>query len=156
MKLLFALAVLALGALPVAAQDMKMAPGESMPSMKTGPAHPAGIPHDAVLFTGCMPAMGYHYVSKKNASRGGPIYGWYDGKPVFTEWMPTKAQLDAGFNVDDIKALPGYKIDHIDIWYEAHGHSGMEMPHYDIHAWYVPHAQHMKFCGNASGKRPAD
>jgi len=27
------------------------------------------------------------------------------------------------------------------------------IPHYDIHAWYVPHKEHMYIC-NPSGKKP--
>jgi hypothetical protein len=31
----------------------------------------------------------------------------------------------------------------------------MAMPHYDIHAWYIPHTAHMTFCKNLTGKRPS-
>lgn len=173
--LLSAIAVMAIGAaVPVFAQEtaapMKMGADEKMPAgqklppgmtpalmqqmMKPGPAHPAGLPLDVSPVAGCIPSMGFHYVRGKDWPMG-PIYGWYKGKPVFTEVMPTKAQFDAGFDSNNIKPLPGYSIDHVDIWYEPHGHPGMAAPHYDIHAWYVPHSEHMTFCGNKSGKRPA-
>jgi hypothetical protein len=137
---------------------MKLPPGMTPAIMKMmmtpGPKHPAGLPVDVVPFDGCIPAMGFHYANPKNWPMG-PIYGWYKGKPVFTEVMPSKAAFEKGFDVNDIKPLPGYTINHIDIWYEPHGHPGMTVAHYDIHAWYIPHGQHMTFCGNTSGKRPA-
>ena len=157
--LLFACATFA----PAAAQDtpMKMPPGMTPEvmnmMMKPGPAHPKGLPADVIPVAGCIPAMGYHYVNQKNWPTG-PIYGYYNGKPVFTEVMLTKAAFEskAGVNMDEIlKPLPGYHINHVDIWYEPNGHPGMTVPHYDIHAWYISHAEHMTFCKNASGKRPA-
>ena len=138
---------------------MQMPPGmtpQIMKMMNTPlKAKPKGLPSDVGPVGGCIPAMGYHYVNSKKWPFG-PIYGYYEGKPVFTEIMPSKKQFDSGMNVDDmLKPLPGYRIDHVDIWYETSGHPGYLTPHYDIHAWYVPHAEHMKYCGNKSGKRPA-
>lgn len=123
--------------------------------MTPGPLHPAGIPADAKPWFGCVPSMGYHYVSDKNKPFG-PIYGWYNGKVTFTEIMIDMTQLRSGKSWDEeLKPLPGYKIDHIDIWFEPHGHPGYPVPHYDVHAWYVPHSEHMLYCGNKSGKKPA-
>jgi hypothetical protein len=53
-----------------------------------------------------------------------------------------------------LKPLPGHRIDHVDVWFEPHGHPGYTIPHYDIHAWYIPASQYMYFCGNKSGKKP--
>lgn len=121
--------------------------------MTPGKPTPPGLPRGLVPLSGFIPTMGFHY-AKGGDFPFGPLFGWYEGKPIFTEFMPTVVQFEAGFNTDDIKALPGYKIDHVDIWYEPHGHPGLTVPHYDVHAWYVPHAEHMKFCNNPSGKRP--
>ncbi|MBV8171063.1 MAG: hypothetical protein JO219_03935 [Candidatus Eremiobacteraeota bacterium] len=123
--------------------------------MTPGPAHPAGLPADVQPYFGCIPTMGYHYVNPKNKPFG-PIYGWYNGKPTFTEIMVAESLFAKGTSWDEVlKPLPGYHIDHVDIWWEPHGHPGYEAPHYDIHAWYVPHAEHMKFCNNPSGTKPA-
>jgi len=152
------LAVVA-GGVPAAAQDHgAMPPGmtpEIMKMMMTPlKGKPHGLPAGVTPVDGCIPAMGYHYVNSKNWP-GGPIYGYYAGKPIFTEIMVAKKDFDAGLNLDDkLKPLPGYKIDHVDIWYEPNGHPGFATPHYDVHAWYIPHAQHMTFCKNVSGKRP--
>jgi hypothetical protein len=144
---------------PSPAAAPQLPPGVTPAMMKMmmtpGKAHPAGLPADVAPWMGCIPTMGFHYVNPKNAPFG-PIYGYYNGKPVFTEVMIDKKAFDAGHSWDsELKPLPGYAIDHVDIWFEAHGHPGYEVPHYDIHAWYVAHAVHMKYCGNASGKKPA-
>lgn len=144
---------------PSAAPAPQLPPGVTPAMMKMmltpGKPHPAGLPRDVAPWMGCIPTMGFHYVNPKNAPFG-PIYGYYQGKPVFTEVMIDKRAFDAGRSWDnELKPLPGYAIDHVDIWFEPHGHPGYEVPHYDIHAWYVSHAVHMKYCGNTSGKKPA-
>ncbi len=117
--------------------------------------HPAAIPKEAVPFSGCIPTMGYHYANPKNFPFG-PLYGYYNGKATFSEVMVDQKFFAEGKSWGELlKPLPGYKIDHVDIWFESHGHPGYTIPHYDIHAWYIPHSAHMTFCGNTSGKRPA-
>jgi hypothetical protein len=123
--------------------------------MTLGPAHPAGLPANLVPVSGCIPTMGYHYAVPSTLPFG-PIYGWYQGKPTFTEIMVAKTSFENGMSwSEQLVPLPGYKIDHVDIWFEAHGHPGYEIPHYDIHAWYVGHDEHMHYCGNTSGKKPS-
>ena len=132
-----------------------MTPGIMKMMMTPGPAHPKGLPADVLPEAGCIPTMGYHY-AKPGTWPLGPIYGWYKGKPIFTEIMVAKEAFERGSSWNDqLKPLPGYHIDHVDVWFEEHGHPGYDAPHYDIHAWYIPHAEHMTFCGNTSGKRPA-
>lgn len=148
----------AAGAPPAGMPPGGMPPGmtpELMKMMNTpGPKHPAGVPAGNEPWGGCIPTMGFHYVKAANAPFG-PIYGWYKGKLTFTEIMISKKDFDAGKSWDQqLIPLPGYKIDHVDIWFEKNGHPGYGIPHYDIHAWYVPHAEHMAYCGNTSGKRP--
>jgi hypothetical protein len=108
---------------------------------KVGPQHPAGLPKDVQPVSGCIPTMGYHYANPKNLPFG-PIYGWYNGTPMFTEIMVTPKQWASGSSWNEqLKPLPGYHVDHVDIWWEAHGHPGFPVPHYDLHAWYVTHAE---------------
>ena len=127
---------------------------QSSSKLPPGKANPPGLRSGLVPWTGCIPAMGYHYVRPQDKPFG-PIYGYYNGKPVFTEIMISSAKLNSGTSWDDqLKPLPGYTINHVDIWWEPHGHPGYLVPHYDIHAWYIPHAAHMTFCGNTSGKKP--
>ncbi|WP_317996484.1 hypothetical protein [Vulcanimicrobium alpinum] len=87
-----------------------------------GPAHPKGMPPGFRPFVGCIPTMGYHYYNPKIGLTG-PLYGWYNGKLVFTEWMPSPRQLKTTLYDDILRPLPGYRIDHVDIW-PTTGHPG--------------------------------
>lgn len=108
---------------------------------------PAGIPADAVLVSPCIQTMGEHWVALKNLPTG-PIYGVYNGKPVFSEIMVSVDQLKKGFSWGNLRPLPGYSIDHVDFAYEPNGHEGFPVPHYDLHAYYVSAAEEAKICPN--------
>ncbi|MBV8722096.1 MAG: hypothetical protein JO277_08100, partial [Candidatus Eremiobacteraeota bacterium] len=41
-----------------------------------------------------------------------------------------------------------YHIDHVDFAFEPHGHEGLPVPHYDIHAYYVSPAVQATICPN--------
>jgi hypothetical protein len=116
------------------------------PPLPPQPAiHPAGIPADAVLVSPCIATMGEHWVNPKDAPLG-PIYGVWQGKPVFTEIMVSVEQLKPGFSYANLHALSGYTIDHIDFKYEPQGHEGFPVPHYDVHAYYVTPAVQATIC----------
>lgn len=112
-------------------------------------AHPAGIPADALMVSPCIATMGEHWANPKSLPLG-PIYGVWQGKPVFTEIMVSVEQLNKGFSYADIHALPGYTIDHIDVNYEPNGHEGFPIPHYDVHAYYVSPAVQATICPNGT------
>ncbi|HEY8313474.1 MAG TPA: hypothetical protein VIG51_04795 [Candidatus Baltobacteraceae bacterium] len=126
--------VVALGLPALAASDLP--PQPKVP--------PAGMPAGYVMVSPCVPGMGEHWANPKDLHA--PMYGTYDGKVVFSEIMVPKAQFDKGFNYEDLAALPGHTINHVDIEYEPHGHAGMPIPHYDIHAYYVSHQTHGAYC----------
>ena len=117
------------------------------PGMKGGQPPPKPIPSNYVQVSPCIPTMGSHYADPKAPLDGSMIYGVYGGKPVFTEIMLTPKDLASGKNWQNIQPLPGYTINHVDIDYMPHGHPGMPFAHYDLHAYYVPHADHMGWCG---------
>ena len=156
-RALVALAVcLCAASVALAGPNKMMGPSpEEMKMMGTvGPKHPAGIPADALPVLGCIPTMGFHYANPKDLPFG-PIYGWYNGQVTFTEIMVDQKLFESGKSWSNVlKPLPGHTIDHVDVWFEVHGHPGYPIPHYDIHAWYIPASQYMYFCGNKSGKRP--
>lgn len=109
---------------------------------------PAGIPADALRVSPCVQGMGEHWANLKNLPLG-PIYGVYNGKPVFSEIMIDKKAFASGKSYTNmLKPLPGYAIDHVDVEYVPYGHAGYPIPHYDIHAYYVPHETHKAFCPN--------
>jgi hypothetical protein len=131
------LAILALVCtVTVTAARANAAPQPS-PELPPQPAvHPAGIPADAMLVSPCIATMGEHWANLKELPTG-PIYGVWQGKPVFTEIMVPLTELQKGFSYANIHALPGYTIDHVDFEFEPQGHPGLPVPHYDIHAYYV-------------------
>jgi hypothetical protein len=109
--------------------------------------HPVGIPADAVMVSPCIATMGEHWANPKNLPLG-PIYGVWRGTLVFTEIMVTAKQLARGFSYANLRALPGYSIDHVDFKYEPHGHPGLPLAHYDLHAYYVTPAVQATICPN--------
>jgi hypothetical protein len=131
--------------LAVPAAAFAAAPSGGMQLPPQPKVRPAGMPADAVMVSPCVASMGEHWIDMKNAPLG-PIYGTYKGKVVFTEIMPTLKQLQQGFSYANIRALPGYTIDHIDVAFEPKGHEGLMVPHYDIHAYYITRAEQMKIC----------
>jgi hypothetical protein len=140
--LFFAFALAVSSATALAAPPMK---GMGLPPQPK--VRPAGLPKDVVMLSPCVATMGEHWANLKNMPTG-PIYGTYQGKPVFTEIMVTVDQLKKGFSWADIRALPGYTIDHVDFEFEPHGHEGLPVPHYDVHAYYVTPAEEAKICPN--------
>lgn len=119
---------------------------KGMPQLPPQPkVHPAGIPKDAVMVSPCIATMGEHWAVLKTLPLG-PIYGTYNGKPVFSEIMVSVEQLKKGFSYANLRALPGYHIDHVDFEYEPKGHEGFPVPHYDVHAYYVSAAEQAKIC----------
>lgn len=107
--------------------------------------HPLGIPADAVMVSPCIAGMGEHWANPARLPLG-PIYGVWRGVPVFTEIMVTSKQLADGFSYANLRALPGYRIDHVDFKYEPRGHAGLPVPHYDLHAYYVSPAVAATIC----------
>jgi hypothetical protein len=120
--------------------------GTAEAALPSQPAiHPAGIPASALLLSPCIATMGEHWADPKNVPSG-PIYGVWQGKPVFTEIMVSVTQLENGVSYANLRALPGYTIDHVDFEFEPHGHKGFPIPHYDIHAFYVSPDEQSKIC----------
>jgi hypothetical protein len=104
------------------------------------------LPPGFVQVSPCIATMGEHWGNPKTLPFG-PYYGVYNGRVVFTEVMIAQADFARGKNFEQIlNPLPGHAIDHVDIDFEPHGHPGFLIPHYDVHAYYVPHSAHEAFC----------
>lgn len=107
---------------------------------------PAGLPAGTVKLSPCVVSMGEHWANPRNLPFG-PIYGVYNGKIVFTEVMIDRKSFERGKGWQNIlQPLRGYRIDHVDIGFNPHGHEGYPVPHYDVHAYYVAHAVHESYC----------
>jgi hypothetical protein len=119
------------------------------PALPPQPAvRPAGMPAGVLKLSPCVATMGEHWANPRNMPFG-PIYGVYNGKIIFTEVMIDQKSFEQGKGWPDVlHPLPGHRIDHVDIAFNPHGHEGYPVPHYDLHAFYVPHAVHDAYCPN--------
>lgn len=105
-----------------------------------------GLPEGTVQISPCVPGMGQHWARPQDLPFG-PIYGVMGERLVFVEVMIAQTDFAAGKSWEDVlKPLRGYAIDHVDIAFEPQGHEGYTIPHYDIHAYFVPHAEHLAYC----------
>lgn len=105
-----------------------------------------GLPEGTIKISECVPGMGEHWGNPKDLPFG-PIYGVMNGKVVFVEVMVDHNLFKNGQSwVNILKPLPGKRINHVDIEFQAQGHEGFPVPHYDIHAYFVTHEEHMNYC----------
>ncbi len=105
-----------------------------------------GLPEGTVQVSACVPGMGEHWAQPSDLPFG-PIYGVMGERLVFVEIMVAQSDFAAGKSWRDLlKPLKGYAIDHVDVEFEPQGHEGYPVPHYDIHAYFVPHAEHLGYC----------
>lgn len=95
---------------------------------------PAGvIPLDGHFV---VPQMGEHWANPANLPLG-PIYGVFNGKLVFLEYMPDKDLNKTVHDIGGTSVPTPSKIDHTDIDWNPQGHPGDLAPHYDVHLYYV-------------------
>lgn len=138
----FTLAFLTIGAAGAAGPPAGMPPLPPQPKVR-----PAGMPAGYMLVSPCIVAMGEHWGNLKLGIHGTPVYGTYQGKPIFTELMLKPSDFAQGKNfLNVLRPLPGYQIDHVDIMFLKHGHPGMTFAHYDIHAYYISPAAVRAVC----------
>lgn len=109
-------------------------------------ARPVALPADAVQLSPCVAGMGAHWANPRNMPFG-PIYGVHEDKVIFTEVMIDQKSFAEGKGWRNVlHPLPGQHIDHVDIAFNPNGHEGYPVPHYDIHAYYVAHDVHERYC----------
>ncbi len=110
-----------------------------------------GLPEGTVPVGSCVPGMGEHWAQPQNLPFG-PIYGVMKEKVVFVEIMVSQADFAAGKSwTEALKPLTGHAVDHVDLEFLPKGHEGYEVPHYDIHAYFVSHQEHL---GNCPAPKP--
>ncbi|RFU61125.1 hypothetical protein [Peribacillus glennii] len=103
-----------------------------------------------------VPGMGQHWGSPAELPLG-PIYGVEKGKLVFIEQMISQEDFANGknyVNIPGMKGLPSPAIVHSDVEFVPHGHPGFEVPHFDIHHYFVTHKEHLKFSMPPGGTTP--
>lgn len=108
------------------------------------------LPAGTIQLTPSVPGMGEHWANPKDMPLG-PIYGVQDGKILFIEQMLKQEDLASGktfTNIPGMKGLPSPAVEHSDIEFQPKGHEGFEMPHYDLHNYFVTHEAHLKIGQN--------
>ena len=109
-------------------------------------AEQLGLPEGVIQLSPCVPTMGEHWADPQNMPFG-PIYGVYEDEVRFVEIMPSQADFAEGKSWLEVLVPPvGQTIDHVDFEFVPNGHEGYEVPHYDIHAYFVSHSKHVEYC----------
>jgi hypothetical protein len=86
-----------------------------------------------------IPAMGEHWANPADLPTG-PIYGVYKGKLVFIEYMISQQDFNDGKsfnNLQGMKGVPSPAIVQSDLGFMPEGHPGFEVPHYDLHYYFI-------------------
>lgn len=96
------------------------------------------LPKGTVKVSGVVPGMGEHWANPKDLPLG-PIYCVHKGKVICIEYMISQADFQAGKSWPELTGLKNLPpIDHVDMGFQAKGHEGYEVPHYDMHIYFVP------------------
>lgn len=99
------------------------------------------LPKGSVQITPVVPAMGEHWSNPEAGELPvGPIYGVYQGRLVFLEYMIAQEDFIQGKNHNNLagmKGVPSPSVVQTDFEFQPHGHDGFQVPHYDIHAYFI-------------------
>lgn len=99
------------------------------------------LPEGTVKITESVHGMGEHWSNPQAGDLPtGPIYGVHDGKLVFLEYMIAQEDFAKGINHTNLagmKGVPSPDVVQVDFEFQKLGHEGFEVPHYDIHAYFI-------------------
>ena len=109
------------------------------------------LPSGTVQLTPAIPGMGEHWANDADMPLG-PIYLVYQGEVIGIEFMysqdmlgevtiPTPEGEEIFHELANLAV--NHRVDHFDVAFLDHGHEGFEAAHWDIHAYYVSHAEHL-------------
>lgn len=130
-------------------QDLaKVINAEQLTKNQDGSYYILVLPKGTVQISPVVPQMGEHWTNPNEdilyLGNDDPvfkaIYGVYQGKLVFIEQMISQKYLVQGksfTNFAGMKGLPSPAIDHSNIEFVPQGHEGYEIPHYDIHHYFI-------------------
>ena len=109
------------------------------------------LPSGTVQLTPAIPGMGEHWANDADMPLG-PIYLVYQGEVIGIEFMYSqdmlsKVSIPTPEGIEIFHELANlavdHRVDHFDVAFLDHGHEGFEAAHWDIHAYYVSHAEHL-------------
>lgn len=96
------------------------------------------LPNNIVQVSPVVPAMGEHWADPSTLPLG-PIYCVHEGKIVCLEFMMSQEDFVSGKSWPTLAGMDGLPpVNHTNISFEAHGHEGFEVPHYDVHMYFLP------------------
>lgn len=104
-------------------------------------ASPA-VPGDAIQLSEIVPTMGEHWGNPEDLPLG-PIYLVHDGEVIGIEYMFTQEMMEEVTIPGEgsflhISGLPvNTYVDHVNIEFLSQGHEGFEVPHYDVHLYFI-------------------
>ena len=126
MKSLLTTLLLAVVATPVLSQDTYA----TLPDVES-------LPEGVVRISGVVPMMGEHWADPVTLPLG-PIYCVHQGKVICLEFMMAQDEFTAGQSWPMLAGMEGLPAaNHTHIGLQAAGHEGFEVPHYDIHMYYL-------------------
>ena len=106
---------------------------ENLPSVEA-------LPEGVVQVSPFVPGMGEHWADPKNLPFG-PIYCVMDGHVTCMEYMIAQYDFEAGKSFTELRpwraGATQPAIDHMEFNFEPHGHEGYDVPHYDVHMYFV-------------------
>lgn len=103
------------------------------------------LPQGAQQLSPFIPGMGEHWANPDNLPVG-PIYLVHDEEVIGAEYMFTadlmkEITLTTPEGEETFKHLPGLPVDayvnHMDIEFMSQGHDGFEVPHFDVHLYFI-------------------
>lgn len=107
----------------------------------TGMPDQSVLPEGTIKISEVVPGMGEHWANPKDLPLG-PIYCVVEGKVVCLEFMIAQKDLAAGKSWPDLHGIKGLPaVDHVNLGFLPNGHEGYEVPHYDVHLYFLPLAQ---------------
>jgi hypothetical protein len=103
------------------------------------------LPEGSQKLTDVIPAMGEHWANPAQLPLG-PIYNVYKGEVIGLEYMWTEDMMQemsipTPAGPEEFMALTplpvGVAVDHIDVTFMEHGHEGFDVPHWDMHMYFI-------------------
>lgn len=95
------------------------------------------LPEGVVQLSPTVPGMGEHWGNPANMPLG-PIYCVHEGKIVCLEFMIAQEEFAAGKSWPALSGMEGLPaVNHLNVGFEPNGHEGFEVPHYDLHLYFL-------------------